>query len=252
MNCPNFLELLRFLDSATDALRFEQTYSHLSKNVVLNAFLQFCQNNRNGWVSDFEMDIKKCNEPRILFDNSLPAFDFAQIFFFLSAHHQSIFWQHFCRIIGRNPEAIQQFRSQQIASAIEQFRLDLESIQIEQTCEELMQMIQSNKDAIKTRILPEWNQALGSQENRIAFWTHVEKIFNLMNPYDQVIFETSKENDLVQSIFEKISSVGESGNIEQTVASFAPIISNAISNVQEGSIDLNKLAVNLMSMITKQ
>lgn len=215
---PSFLDILTFLDTKTieytgsqDA--FVKTIGHAtSVEQQMMALMRFITKNSAAWKSDMFMDIDKCKDKNIIItDGCVIKLD--EIFKFLSEHDRQKFWIMVCMCIGRTSTAIAETRSIMLQAAVEEFSSDLEKINFSVSHDDIIQLVSTNTSAISTRLVAKLNVKVPlEKQNYDPFWEHMENIYNIMNPYNQILFVSSKSHNIVSKIVDTVSDAFNNGD----------------------------------------
>jgi hypothetical protein len=103
---------------------------------------------------------------------------------------------------------LDEIRMHQLNDASSLFSNILGSIGVDIQPENLKMFINANKSAIENRYLqclePKLSFQLDSKDDVDTFWSHMEIIYNLMNPYNKI--KRNIASDLVSNIISKITS----------------------------------------------
>lgn len=186
----------------------------VDENCHVQALTNFIAVNEDAWTSDTTMDLKKCITKKL--EYSTFTIDLEQVFEYVSAIEQKKFWIFVSIITNRNPDQIAQERQHQLNQAVQDFANDLSKIDVNMSPQDIVEYVQSNKEAIQTRFTTKLYPAIPlSSSDYPHFWAHLEKIYNLLNPYDKIIFQPNKSHQLVTNIFDKMNSMPNSEHENQ-------------------------------------
>lgn len=194
-----YLKLVDFLISQTNdqSLLVLKT---IPEQTVILGFTNFVAENDHAWISDREIDLTKCNTKVVVFEQD-KILDLVKCFEHLSPKQQKEFWIHVCIIIGKDVKKIEEERTVKINQALVNFSNDLKSIQIDIAPVNLFNFVTNNYNAILHRSRQELTEDLVNltPNNEKQFWEHMEFIWNLINPYNKIV-QNSTHNLLNQLI----------------------------------------------------
>ena len=207
----SFLDILTFLDSKTieytgERDAFVNTIGRATTSEQqMMALLHFITENSSAWKSDMFMVIEKCKVKNIIITDEY-VIKLDEIFDFLSEHDKQRFWIMVCMCVGRTSTAIAEKRMEMLQAAVSAFSSDLEKINFSVSHEDIMRLVTTNKSAISTRLVAKLNVNVPlEKQNYEPFWEHMENIYNILNPYDQILFVSSKSHNIISQIVDTVS-----------------------------------------------
>lgn len=101
-----------------------------------------------------------------------------------------------------------------IVKAVVGFSNDLTKIGIDMPAENLFEYVLSNESAIRVRFLTKLEPKLSiGESDQKPFWEHMQTVWNLSNPENQINFVESSSYELANNIFGKVGSLSEMANI---------------------------------------
>lgn len=241
-------EFINWLTIATS-----QNYSVLNTINIAHAqqtLLNFVNINSNAWIGKFEMSLDKCVDKTWQFSKDLTIY-LQEVFKHLKPIDLPIFWKHVCNLIGRNEETIEL----EVNNLIDAFINDVANINMSFTPLQVKTMVANGKSAILAENASQLGFDLSeiSEEDKTHFFAYLRKIWNTMNPQDQItgfaigntlkdLFSGIDPNADLQSTASKIfSQILQTNFVSQLAGSIGSI-------VQDGKIDLKKIGLNLNSL----
>lgn len=250
------MDLVNHLDELANAKgTVSARAAHLSDQEIYSCFEEFLAQNHSAWISHFEMDIDKCSV------TSLSSRDFSLDLKLILGLVTDVpaFWATICQLGHRDPQTLQQNQDAAVYQALNDFCLDLSRIGVNMTPEELFKIVQDNKIAIELRMLEKLTVQIPLPENsRGQFWDHMESMFNLIHPYDQICFQNNKNDQFVSTIMQKMNSLGPELQSEQinpmdvinNIFSDKQFI-NSVGNIMKGDENGQFNPMNIMGMFGK-
>lgn len=200
-----------------------------SEQEQLNGLLHFVQVNDHAWTSDVFMDIEKCETPTIVCGNA-PHINLREVFEYLSTHATKRFWIMVCMCIGRSSSELAAKRQAELCTSVQDFKSDLALINVEMTADEIVEFVSANKDAIATRYMARLDRQIPiHKSDHEPFWNHMEKIFNILNPYNQIRFTSSSSHTIVTSMVDKISGMFSNQDLQEGNVDFGQVIGNILN-----------------------
>lgn len=209
----NFGQLLQFVDQkiSPNGSSLVQMFEGTSTQAQMLGLRNFAAVNERAWISDSQMDLRKCLNTVLTVDHV--TLDISKVFDYLSKVDQAHFWVMFCILIGRESGNLAREREAKLRNALLSFCQDLTLIGISMSPEDSLNFVSKNKIAIQNRLLGQLEPQINIAEcDTEAFWAHVERIFNLQNPYDQIIYEPCAGKEFVSKIFSSVVDTVKSGD----------------------------------------
>lgn len=149
---------------------------------LFHSLNQFAHENSSTWVSDMEMYPPENAAFKIPGGGE---FSFHELFFYLSAEKQEVFWKFFCCIIGRDTNSLALERKNRVMDAATKFSQDLKNININMTADDLVTLVQENKKQISLRMTSLLVPPMPiSKEDAPHFWAHFDTLYKLLYPYE--------------------------------------------------------------------
>lgn len=231
-----FRNIMEFLDTSVP-IEYTQQPNAFVNNIanVTNeeeqniALMKFTIDNACAWTSDMYMDINKCKTVEIVFEKA-PSINLKDLFVYLSDYDKKRFWLMVCMCIGRTSAALAEKRQAMLCSSVQEFQKDLASINIEMKEDDIIRFVSTNKDAIATRYIARLNQQIPLDKmDYEPFWCHMEKIYNIINPYDQILFKPSSSHTIVTTMVDKISGMFNGQNMEDGNIDFGQIVGSLLN-----------------------
>lgn len=205
----NFQEILNLLDEkvkSNEMPSLVQQFQNTTYEDQVKGVLNFFEQNKNAWVSDTKMELEKCIEPRLSIGNRF--IDLRHYFEYLSPMEQKQFWIMLSIFVDRNPTLIHQKRQFELEQALQHFCKDLSQVDVNMTIQEALNFVESNREAIETRLMAKLNYNIQLAEcDQELFWLHMEKIYNLKNPFDKIVYESNPSFSLVKNLIDKTSTI---------------------------------------------
>lgn len=144
------------------------------------AFMQWMETNKNAWVAYDRMDVSKLTQPKVIAQDL--EFDIRMLLAMVPETNIDEFWSIICQLGNRNVAQLQQMQITELNDAIDQFAAELTMFGLHIGRNELIHIVNDNREAIETRTLPHGIPIPAS--SLVAFWEHMENCYNLINPFN--------------------------------------------------------------------
>lgn len=216
-------------------------------------WLNKINSSQTGWVTDVKFDLNNDPNCELIIGNIRIPFE--GVDYYTSPYHKDQFWLTVCRLIGRSPEHLKAQREVCLDKALIDFQENLNLIGVPMSKETIVPFVLNNSKALESRSLFVLNPRPQIEEHNMPpFWDHMQKIWNILNPYAQIHYGSDPSQLSVSNLFTKIGNVasniaskeGENINIMAAVSEL--LNSNFMSDLKDLATDrkASRLFANIL------